>query len=58
MGTTKNLLRAVQGFWWCPIVPPLIENEHRSEYLKAMNDKDELFKFIDKSIQNSMDLLD
>ena len=40
------------------IVPPLIENEHRSEYLKAINDKNELFKFIDKSIQNSMDLLD
>ena len=39
------------------IVPPLIENEHRSEYLKAINDKDELFKFIDGSIQNSMDLL-
>jgi Fic family protein len=40
------------------IVPPLIENEHRSEYLKAINDKNELLKFIDESIQNSMDLLD
>ena len=40
------------------IVPPLIENEHRSEYLKAINDKNELFKFIDESIQNSMALLD
>ena len=40
------------------IVPPLIENEHRSEYLTAINDKNELFKFIDESIQNSMDLLD
>jgi len=40
------------------IVPPLIENEHRREYLKAVNDKNELFKFIDESIQNSMDLLD
>ena len=40
------------------IVPPLIENEHRSEYLTAINDKDELFKFIDESIQNSMDLLE
>ena len=29
-----------------------------SEYLKAINDKNELFKFIDQSIQNSMDLLD
>ena len=40
------------------IVPPLIENEHRDEYLKAINDKNELLKFIDESIQNSMDLLD
>ncbi len=39
------------------IVPPLIENEHRSEYLKAINDKNALYKFIDKSIQNSMNLL-
>jgi len=40
------------------IVPPLIENEHRSEYLKAIHDKEELFKFIDASIQNSMNLLE
>ena len=40
------------------IVLPLIENEHRTEYLTAINDKDELFKFIDESIQNSMALLD
>ena len=40
------------------IVPPLIENEHRSEYLTAINNKDELLKFIDESIQNSMALLD
>ena len=39
------------------IVPPLIENEHRSEYLKAINDKDELFKFIEESIENSMGLI-
>jgi len=39
------------------IVPPLIENEHRDEYLQAINNKDELFKFIDESIQNSMALL-
>lgn len=40
------------------IVPPLIENEYRDEYLTAINNKDELFKFIDESIQNSMALLD
>ena len=39
------------------IIPPLIKNEHRSEYLKAINDKDELFRFINESIQNSMNLL-
>jgi len=39
------------------IVPPLIKNEHKTEYLKAINDKNELFKFIDESIQNSMNLL-
>ena len=39
------------------IVSPLIENDHRSEYLTAINDKSELSKFIEKSIQNSMDLL-
>lgn len=40
------------------IVPPLIENEYRDEYLTAINDKDELLKFIDESIQNSMALLE
>jgi Fic family protein len=40
------------------IVPPLIENKHRTKYLKAINDKNELFKFIDECIQNSMNLLD
>jgi len=39
------------------IVPPLIENEHRTEYLTAINDKHKLFKFIDDSIQNSLNLL-
>lgn len=40
------------------IIPPLIENEYRTEYLTAINDKDELLKFIDESILNSMALLD
>ena len=39
------------------IVPPLIENEHRSEYLEAINDKNELFKFIEESIETSMELI-
>ncbi len=40
------------------IVPPLIKNEYRDNYLKAINDKNELFKFIDKSIENSLKLID
>ncbi len=39
------------------IVPPLIQNEHRDEYLTAISDKDELFRFIDGSIENSIGLL-
>jgi Fic family protein len=54
VGRLIMALQAIQN----NIVPPLIENEHRSEYLKAINDKDELLKFIDESIQNSMALLD
>eukprot|EP01000_Liburna_glaciale_P002147 NODE_15666_length_161_cov_13.169643_g14506_i0.p1 GENE.NODE_15666_length_161_cov_13.169643_g14506_i0~~NODE_15666_length_161_cov_13.169643_g14506_i0.p1 ORF type:complete len:52 (-),score=41.42 NODE_15666_length_161_cov_13.169643_g14506_i0:4-135(-) len=30
--------------------PPLIENEHRDDYLKAINDKDDLCVFLDESI--------
>lgn len=55
-GRVRRLIMAFQAIQ-NNIVPPLIENEHRSEYLQAINDKDELFKFIDESIQNSMDLL-
>jgi len=40
------------------IVPPLIKNDHRDEYLTAINDNDKLLKFINESIQNSMALLD
>lgn len=40
------------------IVPPLIENEHRDDYLKAINNKDDLCKFLDKSITKSLKLID
>ena len=40
------------------IVPPLIKNEQRDAYLKAINNKNALFDFINKSIQNSIALLD
>ena len=36
------------------LVPPLIENEHRDEYLKVINDKDKLCKFLEKGIDKSL----
>jgi Fic family protein len=39
------------------IIPPLILNESRDEYLKAINDKDNLCEFLDESIKKSLDLL-
>ena len=56
-GRVGRLLMAFQAIQ-NNIIPPLIENENRTEYLTAINDKNELFKFIDESIQNSMALLD
>ena len=55
-GRAGRLLMAYQAIQ-NNIVPPLIENESRSEYLKAINDKSELSIFLDKSIQNSINLL-
>ena len=40
------------------IIPPLIENEHRDDYLKAINDKDNLCVFLDQSIKKSLELID
>ncbi|MEA3315450.1 MAG: Fic family protein, partial [Campylobacterota bacterium] len=40
------------------IVPPLIENEHRDDYLKAINDKDDLCVFLDESINKSLELIE
>ena len=39
------------------IVPPLILNEHRDDYLQAINDKNNLSLFIDRSIKNSLELI-
>jgi hypothetical protein len=39
------------------IVPPLIENEYRDEYLKAINDKNELLGFLEESINKSLELI-
>lgn len=40
------------------IVPPLIENDHRDDYLQSINDKDDLCKFLDESIAKSLELID
>lgn len=40
------------------IVPPLIENEHRDDYLKAINDKNDLCVFLDESIKKSLELIE
>jgi hypothetical protein len=39
------------------MVPPLIKNESRDEYLKAMNDKDALYRFLQESIDKSLELI-
>lgn len=38
-------------------IPPLILNDNRLDYLESLGDKDELEKFLDLSIQNSIDLV-
>ena len=40
------------------IVPPLIKNESRDKYLKAINDKNDLFKFLEESIDRSLELIE
>jgi hypothetical protein len=39
------------------IVPPLIKNDDREKYLKAINDKLALFTFLDESIEKSLALI-
>jgi hypothetical protein len=39
------------------IVPPLIKNERRDEYLKTINDKDDLYSFLENSINKSLELI-
>ena len=40
------------------IVPPLIENENRDDYLEAINDKKNLYNFLNESIKNSLRLIE
>ena len=56
-GRVGRLLMAYQAIQ-NNIIPPLIENEHRDDYLKAINDKDALCIFLDKSIKKSLELID
>jgi Fic family protein len=55
-GRVGRLLMAYQAIQ-NNIVPPLIKNESRDRYLKAINDKDELLKFLEESIKKSMELI-
>jgi len=55
-GRVGRLIMAYQAIQ-NDIVPPLIENEHRDDYLKAINDKDELCEFLDGGIANSLGLI-
>lgn len=40
------------------IIPPLIENECRDEYLKVINDADALVTFLDESVEKSFGLIE
>jgi len=55
-GRVGRLLMAYQAIQ-NNIVPPLIKNENRSEYLKAINDKNELSKFLEITINQSLELI-
>jgi Fic family protein len=55
-GRVGRLIMAFQAIQ-NSIVPPLIKNENRNEYLKAINDKDDLCKFLEKSVDKSLELI-
>ena len=55
-GRVGRLLMAYQAVQ-NNIVPPLIKNESRDEYLKAINNKDDLYSFLEKSINRSLELI-
>ena len=55
-GRVGRLLMAYQAIQ-NNIVPPLIKNESRDEYLKAINDKNDLYKFLQESIDKSLELI-
>ena len=55
-GRVGRLLMAYQAIQ-NNIVPPLIKNESRDEYLKAINDKNDLYKFLQDSTDKSLELI-
>jgi Fic family protein len=55
-GRTGRLLMAHQAIA-NDFIPPLIENDHRREYLDALADAVELETFLEKSIDKSMKLI-
>ncbi|MDQ7084231.1 MAG: Fic family protein [Sulfurovum sp.] len=56
-GRVGRLLMAYQAIQ-NNIIPPLIENEHRDEYLIAIHDKINLCTFLEESIGNSLQLIE
>ena len=56
-GRVGRLLMAYQAIQ-NNMIPPLIENEHRGEYLEVINDSKKLTPFLEKSIQKSLNLID
>ena len=55
-GRVGRLLMAYQSIQ-NNIVPPLIKNESREKYLRAINDKNDLYKFLQESIDKSLELI-
>jgi Fic family protein len=55
-GRVGRLLMAYQAIQ-NNIVLPLIKNESRDEYLKAINDKNALYEFLQESIDKSLELI-
>ena len=55
-GRVGRLLMAYQAIQ-NNIIPLLIKNEHRDDYLKAINNKNDLCEFLNESINNSLELI-
>ena len=55
-GRVGRLLMAYQAIQ-NDIVPPLIKNESRDEYLETINNKEDLYLFLKKSIDRSLALI-